>query len=461
MGIMDIFKNKKIKEELNQPVEKPLKQEVSNDGFVLGVHDKFNLINSDNLVVTGKVIGTVRVGDTVYVSNIGDDSGSVLMTSILEIEMEQNKKVNEAANCRVGLYLENASKYKIKCGTVIYTKNISTKVVHNAYISALGDVYVAGKNLDLSDEELNDLSITDCSEIWRLFVWMNSQNKNNDEDSYKTIRKKIENVAKVICTKILKSDSIYCVYNKITGQPHLFSRTVDQQNGTYMCTPPDIMIFTKAYKDILASHYPKDKFEIKEIVNGADKKEIENFLETVFYINGANGISVISEHTSISAEMLVAKPDFSNISEINIPVTNPDLVRWLLLIAQLGPADKGDEELIYKLYYNFMKSELMKAKFIVPIKHTGDILPLDENGKTVLKEGTIITFSTIDGKYGRPAIQMYTDWKRLRAEMGEDWKGLIQTIAGVIDMYDCAINLSKNDKSSFYIGKEMFESMKG
>ena len=247
---------------------------------------------------------------------------------------------------------------------------------------------------------------------------------------------------------------------KETGEPHLFSRTLAQQDGTYMCTPPDIMILTKAYKNILAPQYPQDKFEIKEIVNGVDKKEIENFLGSAFYLNGASGISVISEQTSISAEMLVPKPDFSNVNEISIPVMNPDLERWLLLIAQLGLPDTGDEELIYKLYFNFMQRELIKAKFLVPMKHNGEIPPADENGKTVLKEGMSITFSTIDGKYGRPAIQMYTDWKRLRAAMGEGWKGFIQTIDGIIDIYDCAINLTEYDKSGCYISKEMYESMK-
>ena len=460
MGLINEFKNNEPKEELKQPVTETLKQEAGNQGFVLGVQNKYKLMNSDDLVVVGKINGTVHVGDAVYVSNIGDDNGSVFLTSIKGIDIGPNYKVNEATNCRVGLYLENARKQNIKCGTVIFTRNISTEAVHGAYISALGDVYVAGKDLNLSDKELDTLSITDCSEIWRLFSWFNSQNKNIDEDSHKAIRKKIDNIAKAMCTKILKAESIYCVYSKITGEPHLFSRTLAQQDGTYMCTPPDIMILTKAYKNILAPQYPQDKFEIKEIVNGVDKKEIENFLGSAFYLNGASGISVISEQTSISAEMLVPKPDFSNVNEISIPVMNPDLERWLLLIAQLGLPDTGDEELIYKLYFNFMQRELIKAKFLVPMKHNGEIPPADENGKTVLKEGMSITFSTIDGKYGRPAIQMYTDWKRLRAAMGEGWKGFIQTIDGMIDIYDCAINLKEYDKSGCYISKEMYESMK-
>lgn len=227
-----------------------------------------------------------------------------------------------------------------------------------------------------------------------------------------------------------------------------------------MCTPPDIMLLTKAYKDIIAAQYPQDKFEIKEIVNGIDKKGIENFLSSTFYLNGACGISVISEQTSISAEMLVPKPDYSNVVEIKRPVMNPDLERWLLLMAQLGQPDTSDTELIYKLYYSFMQRELVKAKLLVPMKHDGEIPPGDKNGKTVLKKGVTIRFPTIDGKNGRPAVRMYTDWKQLYAGMGEGWEGFIHTIDGMIDVYDCVINLTKYDQAGCYISKEMFESLK-
>lgn len=72
---------------------------------------------------------------------------------------------------------------------------------------------------------------------------------------------------------------------------------------------------------------------------------------------------VVNSNTSISAEKIVEKPDFSNLPEINRPVMNPDLERWILLIAELGHPDTPDKELIYKLYFSFMSRELVKAKF--------------------------------------------------------------------------------------------------
>lgn len=41
--------------------------------FVMGVQDKFGQEGTRDLVVVGKVAGTVRKGDAVYVSNFGDD----------------------------------------------------------------------------------------------------------------------------------------------------------------------------------------------------------------------------------------------------------------------------------------------------------------------------------------------------------------------------------------------------
>ena len=80
------------------------------------------------------------------------------------------------------------------------------------------------------------------------------------------------------------------------------------------------------------------------------------------------------------------EPDYSNIPEISVPVTNPDLVRWMLLIAQLGQPATEEQKLIYKLYFRFLSIEMTKARFIIPTKTSEDFPEPDENGKTVLKK---------------------------------------------------------------------------
>ena len=434
-------------------------QKPDSGSFVYGVQDIIKLPNSNDLVVVGRVKGTVNPGMAVYVSNFGDDSGSILVTTVLGLEINQ-RPVNTAADCLVALKLEAGQNVDIKIGSVVHTKNISTNEVYDAYISAIGDVYVARKNLVISDDEIASMSITDCAEAWRLFNWFHSKVFANESEEEKLAnRKKIEKLADALCKKILAADEIYTVFNKATGEPHMFSHTIDQNNGIYMCTPPDIMIISKAYSKQYEAMYSADKFEIRKIENGKNKDGIYSFLGSTFYLNGACGIAILSEQTAIDASKLVPKPDYGNTPQINIPVTNPDLVRWMLLIGQLEHPETQDAELIYKLYYRLMSIEMTKAMFIIPMKKEGEVPAADKNGKTVLKQGLQLKFPTIKGKYDRDAVRMFTDWKRLHMEYGPEWSGLLQPVSGMIDVFDCAINATKYPAAGCYISKDMYEEM--
>lgn len=449
MGLKDVFFHEK--KGLKEADDKTL-------DFVLGVVDISNRLDTEDIVVIGTLKGTASVGDAVYVSNPGDDNGSTLLTTVVGIETSPDTMVKEATDCVVALRLKKGKKHNIKKGTVIYTHNATVSEVHNAYISALGDSYIGNKNLELSDVELESLSITDCAELWRMFVWFNTKGTNvNNDESWK---KKIDKLADKLCKKILNTDAIYCVYSVDTGEPYLFSRTMKRNDGNYICSPPDIIIFTEAYKTAMSSHFSNEKFEIKKIENGESKDGISNFLGSTFYLNGACGVSVFSEDVAIDASMLVPPPDYSNVERQNIPVTNPNLVRWMLLLGQLGKPNGEDQEIIYTLYYRFMSIELIKANFLIPIQHDSNCPDKSKSGKIVLEKDTTIKFATMKGKYERPAVCMYTDWKRLRMAYGEEWGGLVQPVEGMIQTFDCAINATENIKAGCYISKEMFDKMK-
>lgn len=455
MGIREklhLFKNK------DNVVENSSKEAARK--CVLKVQDKFRLRNTDDIVVVGELKGKIQVGDAVYMSNFSDDDGEILVTVVLGIEVGQGKTVREAENCRVGLKLEQTGTYPIKCGTMIYSRATTVEEVHDTYISGLGDTYVSSKQLVLSQKELDELSITDCSEIWRLYAWYKTKVIPAKDDAEKEeVRKRIGVIAKALVQKVLEAPAIYCVYSKITGEPALFSQTVDRQDGTYMCTPPDIWILTKAYKDIFKVRFPEERYEIREIKNDDSHKAIYNFLGYCFYMNGACGVKVVNENTAIAAPEFVPEPDYSNIPEISVPVTNPDLVRWMLLIAQLGQPVTDEQKLIYKLYFRFLSIEMTKARFIIPTKTSADFPEPDENGKTVLKKDMQISLPTIEGKHNNAAVRMYTDWKRLQDAMGDGWKGMVQSIEGIIDQFDCAINLTEHEKAGCYVDREMFREM--
>lgn len=458
MGLKDLFSRKEEKRVQNK-VESNV-QENTQD-MVLGVLDTFQLLNTDDLVVIGKVKGTIHVGDAVYLSNLGEDGGKIFLTTIKGIETGPGVAAKEASDCQIGLRLEKGKLHNIKKGTVLYSREASAAAVHNAYISALGDAYVMRQDLELSDKDIEGLSITDCAEIWRLFSWFHSKTvQTESEEAKQKYTKKRDILCAAICKKILETDAIYCVYSKVTGEPYLLSRTVSQNDGTYMCTPPDIMIFTGAYKTVLSAQFPEDRFEIKKIENGENKDGIYNFLGSTFYLNGACGVRVLSEQTAIGADMLVPPPDYSNVRPQDIPVTNPDLVRWMLLLGQLGAPEGEDEEIIYKLYYRFMSKEMVKAKFLIPMRNDSEISKRNESGEVVLKKDTSIQFPTMEGKYDKSAVYMYTDWKRLRMVYGEEWGGLVQPIEGMIGVFDCAVNVTKHTAAGCYVSGDMFEEMK-
>lgn len=173
-------------------------------------------------------------------------------------------------------------------------------------------------------------------------------------------------------------------------------------------------------------------------------------------------MQLINEQVSLAAGMLVNKPDYSHLPEVERPVMNPDLERWLLLIGQMEQTESEDSKTVYKVYYRFLAKEMVKARLLVPTKVDGEIPKPDADGKTVIPKGVTLSFPTVPGKKDRPAVRMYTDWKRLKQGMKDDtdWQGNIQTVRGMIEKFDCAINLTEHVKAGCYVSDELFEHMK-
>lgn len=452
MGLFDFRKKK------TEAVTEQVKEQ---EQFIMGVIDSFDVQDSQHLLVTGMVYGHVAVGDEVVLCNPGEDKDEPIHTKVLHIEIGPAKPVDEVTNADAALLLEGAAVYPVKIASVVASEGYNPNEIWNKYISALGDVYVAGKELIISDAEFETLSITDLAQMWRLFSWYNAQNgKNTDPGEAALNRVKRDKVAENICKKILASDAIYVLFNKITGEPHMFSRTVKEGEG-YRCMPPDIRIFTEAYLDKAKEQFSEDTYEIRRVVNGEDKKGIYNFLGNTFYINGACGVEVLEEPMAIDAAMLVPKPDLSGVREIDIPVMNPDFVRWTLLMGQLGQPKDGDGLVIYKLYYQLMAREMLKAKFLVPMKADKEIPAGDENGYATITKDTNIQMPILDGKDGHKAVRVYTDWKRLRLAFDGKWNALVMTPDDLIEEYDLAINVMNNRTTSGYLTKAMYTEMKG
>ena len=167
-----------------------------------------------------------------------------------------------------------------------------------------------------------------------------------------------------------------------------------------------------------------------------------------------------SDDVCIKAQSLVEEPDFSNLPEIQVPVRNPDVVRWLLLLGQLGKPDTEDKQLVDRLYYGFLSKAVPKAKFLIPVRR-GENFPeaSDEAKEVMLERGASLDLPVREGKDGRQAISLFTDWKRLRMVFDEEWDGMIEPAGNMIAMFDYIVNGTEYLQAGCYISQDSFKEM--
>ena len=421
--------------------------------FVLGIEDTFRLKDSNDIVVVGLLKGTVVPHAAAYLHSFSDTDEPITVTTVERIEIN-HQMVPSATDCQVALMLKNAANANIHIGTVLATRNITAEQVHSAYVNAIGNAYISTRKLNLSREELDAMSMTDMSEAWRLYQYATRQGAISDTQD--TQRHKMDRVAEVLCQRILAQDEIHIIYNRHTGEPHMFSQTIDNHDGTYTTTPPEIGIITPAYLPMYKTKFNNEHWGIRSISRGEDGAGITNILGHSFYLNGAAAIQINGPHVGVVAEKLVPKPNYDHLPEIQRPVTNPDLMRWILLIGQMAEPNTDDEKQIFGIYYNFMLQNLTKAMFLVPMKHNNTIPEPDADGMTTMTKDTTVQLATLPGKGERQAVRMYTDWARLKEAMGNDWDGFVQPIESLIDVFDIAINCTEHPGCGCYIDKNAF-----
>ena len=436
--------------------------------FVCGVLDTFELANTDDLAVVGRVKGTLNKGDKICITNYGDDDDELVVSSIVAIEVDK-KPADSVTDSFAALRIREGASENIKPGSVLHSEDTEEDDIRLAYVSSIGDSYVGRRDLEIYETELNRMSITDCSEAWRIFNRVHEKKEGGyTDEEIKELRRKIGVISRSMAKKILSADEIYCVYNKKTGEPHMFSRTI-KRGDDFICSPPEVQLFTKPYKGIGDKYFTPDQFEITKIENGENNEGIKQFLFDIFYLNGALGIRVNFENVVIGADSLIKKPDYTGKKEHEIPVTNPQLVRWMLLRSQLGTPETDAEKMVARIYYRFFAIEMTKARFLVPMKQVDDTgadvkmpeIPeelKDENGEA--PEMKRLRFPILVGKNRRNMVFLFTDFKRLRIVYDEEWGGFIQPIDKFINNFDCYINSSNNKyQAGCFVNKETYDEI--
>ncbi|OHS86148.1 hypothetical protein HMPREF3237_05675 [Streptococcus sp. HMSC34B10] len=462
MGIFDFLKKTEATK-TTEITESNKEAEEAKGNACLGVLGFFPMEEKGELLIAANLEGSLKVGDCLQFCN--PDQGMDALGSVVVKKLSCHKEDVEALNDEELVYLEVdkvPSLDKLKKGSVLYSQGVEEEKRSSTYGYALYRAFVTIQEGKVGDEDYQALSLEDSIEILQAFLWDCRQNQETEsEESYQANTRKLERLAEIVKDKLLAADSIYAVYSEKTGEPYLFSTTYDRGEEGYLCTDPMIMLFTpRWYHQFKETIDSRPNSLVKLIENTADKKGIENFLGTAFYLNGALGATFNTKEVSISASALVQKPDFSNLPEIQVPVMNPDIVRWMLLMGQMDKPTTEDEEVIYKLYYKFFSVAMPKAKLLIPLNATSGFPDKNQGVNSfVLKEDAKFSIPVREGKDGRNSVQVFTDWKRLRMVFDEQWNGMIEEAGGMIASFDYAINATEYYKAGAYVSEKTFREM--
>ena len=325
------------------------------------------------------------------------------------------------------------------------------------FSKTVGDDYVDKKQLDLTDEELECMSLTDGAEMCRLYKWFHSQVKPDDTDEKRAASaRRLGRIGEALSKKITSADEIYCLYSKITGDPYLYSHTF-KENGNYVCTAPNLRLFTRAYLSQAEKTYPSKFFEIKRVSAGDDRKGILEFLTERFYSDGAVGAEINGDYAALPSSAIVSPPDFGNTPRNEIPVTNPALRRWLILSAQMPAPSSENEKLVSKLYYRMASSEAVKARFLVPVEEPCG----DRSDSEVLKlvSGEEYLLCTAENtEKDKLRVSIFTDIGKVPSEF-KDKKMLSMKLSQLCGTYDIVINPSDRYRSGLIVNSEILENM--
>ena len=462
MGIFDFLKKTEATK-TTEITESNKEAEEAKGNACLGVLDLFPMKETNQLLIVGSLEGSLNVGDQLQFCN--PDQGMEILGSVEVKKLSSQNKDADSLTDEVLAHLvvdRNPSLDKLKKGSVLYSPGVDEETRLSAYSDALYRAFVAIQEGQLTNEDYLAASLDDSVEILRLFLWKCRQNQETEsEESYQANTRKLERLAEIVKDKLLAADSVYAVYSEKTGEPYLFSTTYDRGEEGYLCTDPMIMLLTPSwYRQFKETIDSRPNSVVKLIENTEDKKGIENFLGTAFYLNGALGAIFNSKEVSISASALVQKPDFSDLPEIQVPVMNPDLVRWMLLMGQLDYPIKEEQELLYKLYYKFFSEALPKAKFLIPLDAASEFKGDSQEGNSfVLEKDSSFNIPVKEGKDGRNSVPVFTDWKRLRMVFDEKWNGMIEEAGGMIEVFDYAINPTEYYEAGAYVSLTAFKEM--
>lgn len=412
----------------------------SDSKFRFVIQDIFN-IEGKGCVVVGMVENSVmRKDDAVYVIKT---NGKTLRASITGIELYKVGLIDEAKpDQNVGVFFRDLETDQLDKGDVIVNASdnifsspvtkeekeeekssleISKKLREDGIVTEnrrneLGSVVF---QTNIKSEMLETLTLQECSFILKSLEHFNEKSALPNYDANRKV------VYDVIIDKIKTSNSLFMLFDKVTGQPFIGNEIAEVYS-------------TKHWADMAVKHYEETYRQLyveNFTLNGTDKIKCNLFaylfflgMENLILDNGAYSIQ-------FKRNEILPPPDWSGLEPINVPVTNPSLrlaVNIYLAEARWG-VNYAEREENLKNKENNMLSQLRNGKFLIPIKSTGE----EKTGENeaVFKKGGTISFALITNSQEKTFVPLFTDWLEFEKAYNKDqWKGMIITVKDALSI---------------------------
>lgn len=289
----------------------------------------------------------------------------------------------------------------------------------------IGSKYLIGGVASKSDLEILD--------IQELIFLIDSAKYFKEKEAFTgdDFEHKITYYYEAVLDKVKNADELYLAINQKTNYPHID----DNGNGW--------LFSNKEY-----ANEAKDYYLQQLIMLDFMKLVKDNIIETF-----ANLFRYGIEHLLIDNGQYVLQikrgdilppPDWSNITDIQIPVMNPNLSFAMLQFFQNIYTDNnypGKQQNLHILE-NKMLEEVLTAKYLVPMKlQEKEPSKPDEEGMKTLTEGALIQFPNLVNQTNNTEwLPAFTDWEEFQKMYSkEEWSGNIAS-------YDDLIALSNKSE---------------
>ena len=410
--------------------------------FAYVIQDVFAMKDGKVTVVGLLLQGEIRVNDMVIYSDIaGNVVGECTVANILQANTQLEKASEKGEGkfgAQYGFYLPEFEKEQIKKGDLL----ISPSMLLNNKLEKLREKQIkqaveteqapyklsnARKNeigpiifeKEITEDKLTELTIQEVNFlICSLKVFHEKSPVENYEQNDQVLKKSL-------IEKLRTADTLYITIDKTTNFPFINEGMVD--------------IYSKIeFANDAVDHYTQQyrTLEVKEIIK--DKTNLPNNMGIFAYLYCLGMEQLMIDNGQykvlVSRSEILPPPDFSKVPKISVPILNPNLrfsiinffeeLRWNVNYPQRVEVMKRKE--------NQMIEEICKAKYLVPMKHTGEVERTGDNQIT-FKEGGKMFFAKITNVEEISFIPVFSDWMEFeKAYNKKEWNGAIVSILDAI-----------------------------